>query len=197
MRLRDLTLMLQLLLPGPAVAQAPPPHLTVGLFIASIEEGGRIFTPVRFLPFEHPEALGHQFPTVLQLHAGELELLLHLGRASGYRLDATLQRYPTSPDSTWPYTGFTPVPPDSIRNATATHLAASVAPIPGLRAVAVLDGRPVGFLVDTRGLSLAARHMEHATTMGLDLTRQQFLDGLNEAATLAPSRGATFLVFDP
>jgi hypothetical protein len=43
-------------------------YLTFGIFIGKIEEGARIFTPVRLLPFGHPEALNHEFPTETQLY---------------------------------------------------------------------------------------------------------------------------------
>jgi hypothetical protein len=181
--------------PAPAMALVPPAYLPVGLFLGSVEEGARIFTPVRFLPFGHPEALEHQFPTLQQLHAGEDELLVHLGRAAGYQLAATLQRYPTQPDSTWPYPDFIAPPADRFRNAAIIHRPRGDAPIPGLRALDILDGTTIGFLVDTRGLSLAERQMEHATTMGLDLTRAQFLDGLARAAAFAPREGSVILVF--
>src|SRR5512140_2920330 len=83
-----------------------PAYLTTGIFIGAIEEGARIFTPVRLLPFDHPEALGHQFPTVLQLHRDEDRLLILLGQHAGLRLSATLQRYPKQPDTVWPYANF-------------------------------------------------------------------------------------------
>ena len=82
------------------------PFLPVGVFIAPIEEGARIFTPVRLLPFDHPEALGHEFPNALQLHGTEFDTLVLLGSHAGLGLAATLQRYPRQPDAAWPYPGF-------------------------------------------------------------------------------------------
>jgi hypothetical protein len=79
------------------------PNAPVGLFIGAIEEGARIFTPVRLLPFEHSESLGHDFPTVLQLHGPEFALLLWLGERAGYRLWPTLEHYPAQPAADWPY----------------------------------------------------------------------------------------------
>jgi hypothetical protein len=35
------------------------PIIPFGIFLGSVEEGARIFTPVRLLPFEHPESKGH------------------------------------------------------------------------------------------------------------------------------------------
>ena len=169
--------------------------LTTGLFIGSLEEGARIFSPTRLLPFGHPESLGHQFPTVLQFHRDEDSVLLVIGRAAGFRLEATLERYPTQPDSLWPYAPFEPPPLAAIRAAPVITRAAAEAPVPGLRAVAFADRFPVAFIVDTRGMSLAARHMTRATTMGLDMSRADLLRGLSAAAQLAPERGAAILVF--
>jgi hypothetical protein len=42
-------------------AARSPAYLTTGIFIGSIEEGARIFTPARLLPFDHREALRHHF----------------------------------------------------------------------------------------------------------------------------------------
>ncbi|HEU5218992.1 MAG TPA: hypothetical protein VFU23_10045, partial [Gemmatimonadales bacterium] len=58
---------------------APKPYLLIGLFFGQVEEGARVFTPARLLPLDHPEALGHQFPTLLQLHGSEFPALLWLG----------------------------------------------------------------------------------------------------------------------
>ena len=176
-------------------ADSGPRYLTTGLFIASIEEGARIFTPARLLPFEHPEALGHQFPTVQQLHGGEDQVLLIIGQAAGYGLATTLERYPTQPDTLWPYAPFAPPPVAAIRAAPVIARSAVLAPLPGLRALAVVDRFPVGFIVDTRGLSLAERHMDRATSMGLDVTRAEFLAALTRAAQAAPATGAAVIVF--
>jgi hypothetical protein len=182
---------------APLVAQQPagPRYLTTGLFIAAIEEGGRIFTPVRLLPFEHSEALGHQFPTVERLHGGEDQILLVIGQAAGLRLGATLQRYPTQPDTLWPYAPFAPPPVTEIRAAPVISQPAADAPLPGLRALAVVDRFPISFIVDTRGLSLADRHMRQATTMGLDLSRAEFLTALTRAAQAAPATGAAVIIY--
>ena len=58
-------------------------YATIGLFIAGIEEGARIFTPIRLLPFEHPESEGPEFPNALQLHESEYETLVWLGQQAG------------------------------------------------------------------------------------------------------------------
>ena len=56
------------------------------------------------------------------------------------------------------------------------------APIPGLRA-ALFDGKLlVAFIVDTRGLTLAARHMSTATAMGLEISSAQFLQAIDSVA---------------
>lgn len=177
-------------------AQLPPPvYLTTGIFIGAIEEGERIFTPARLLPFDHPEALGHQFPTVLQLHGGEDRLLVLLGQHAGFRLAVTLQRYPTEPDSLWPYAPFRPPPVAAFRDVAPVVRPAAEAPIPGLVAVAYVDRFPVAFIVDTRGLSLAARHMERTTSMGLDISRADFVAGLAAAAGAVPAAGPSILVY--
>lgn len=87
---------------GYSQAASAQTYLTTGILIGAIEEGARIFTPARLLPFNHPEALGHEFPTALQLHRDEDRLLVQLGQHAGLRLSATLQRYPTQPDTLWP-----------------------------------------------------------------------------------------------
>lgn len=177
-------------------AQSPPaPYITTGIFIGAIEEGARIFTPARLLPFEHPEALGHQFPTVLQLHGGEDRLLVLLGEQAGFKLAVTLQRYPTEPDSLWPYAPFQPPPVSAFRDLAPVVRPAAEAPVPGLVAVAYMDRFPVAFIVDTRGLSLTSRHMDRPTSMGLDLSRADFVAGLGVAARAVPARGAAILVY--
>jgi hypothetical protein len=181
-------------------AQAPPakPYLTIGLFFGRIEEGARIFTPARLLPFDHPESLGHQFPTLLQLHATEFPALLWLGQQTGLQLRATLQRYPTEPSSEWPYPDFAP-PPDTtrLRNVAIERRGPGDSPLPGLRAVLYHDRHPVLFLVDTRSLSLAQRGMTMSTTMGLDLNRAEFLAALARASQFAAAEGLVAVVFAP
>lgn len=180
-----------------AQADASPAYVSTGLFIAAIEEGARIFTPTRLLPLEHPEALGHQFPTVLQFHRGEDRLLVLLGRHAGLLLAPTLQRYPTEPDTLWPYAPVRPPPVTAFDAVTPVVRPAAEAPLPGLRAVAYLDGFPLAFIVDTRGLSLAARGMDRPTAMGLDLTRAQLLAALEAAARAVPATGPAMIVFRP
>ncbi|MDX1392836.1 MAG: hypothetical protein R3195_00525 [Gemmatimonadota bacterium] len=167
-------------------------HLTIGLFIASIEEGARVFTPVRLLPFEHPEAEGHEFPNALALHRSEYELLVALGRHSGLGLAATLQRYPGPPTEDWPYDDFIPpVPPEE--DETVVRL--NDPPLPGLRAALLVDGDPRAFIVDTRGLTLDERDMARPTTMGLDITRAELLAALAEVATRLSQPGRVIVTF--
>lgn len=176
---------------------AGKPYLPIGLFFGQIEEGARIFTPARLLPFDHPEALGHQFPTLLQLHGSEFQALLWLGDHAGLRLWATLQRYPTEPSSTWPYPGYSP-PPDTVqlRTVPVIHRRGADAPLAGLRAVLYGNRHPILFIVDTRGLTLAARGMQSPTTMGLDLTRAQLLEALTRGARVVPEAGLGAVIFD-
>jgi hypothetical protein len=180
-----------------ARAQSPtaPHYLTTGLFIGAIEEGARIFTPARLLPFDHPEALRHEFPTVLQLHRNEDRLLVLLGQAVGLRLSATLQRYPVQPDTLWPYAPFLPPPLVAFQDIVPIIRPAADTPLPGLRVVAFFDRFPTAFIVDTRGLTLAARHMQQPTTMGLDVSRAEFLAAMDRAAKAVPNAGPAILVF--
>ena len=185
-----------------STAQRPAPtmperYAAIGVFIGSIEEGARIFTPTRLLPLDHPEAGGHQFPTVLQLHGSEFPLLVWLGARAGYQLWPTLERYPTEPASDWPYRGFRP-PPDTsaLARVPIARSAQSVAPLPGLRA-ALFDGRAlIAFIVDTRGFSLAERGMSRATSMGLDVSRSEFLSRIEKAAP-RDAKGLALAIFSP
>jgi hypothetical protein len=55
-------------------AQGPSRHtVPIGIFLGRIEEGARISTPVRLLPFDHHESDGHQFPNALRLYGTELD----------------------------------------------------------------------------------------------------------------------------
>jgi hypothetical protein len=182
---------------GTARGQSPgaPRFLTTGIFIGSIEEGARIFTPARLLPLDHPEALGHQFPTVLQLHRDEDRLLILLAQHAGLKLSATLQRYPVQPDTLWPYAPFASPPVAAFQTVAPVTRRATEAPLPGLRAVAFLDRFPLAFIVDTRGMTLAERHMQQATTMGLDVSRAEFIAALERAAMDVPQTGPAMLVY--
>ena len=187
------------LLPTPAFAEEHPPALpfvTVGLFFASIEEGARIFGPARLLPFEHPDAFGHEFPNPPQLRGSEYDVLVLLGALCGLGLEATLQRYPQQPDPTWPYPEFAQPPLEALRSAPVIRRPSSAVPLPGLRAVAFCRHMPVAFIVDTRGLSLAARGMTRPTTMGLDMKRATFLEALQRADHDLPAGDATIVVYE-
>jgi hypothetical protein len=177
-------------------AGAPGPYAPVGLFFGAIEDGERIFTPTRLLPFDHPEAGGHQFPTVIQLHGTEFPLLVWLGARAGYQLWPTLERYPTEPANDWPYRGFR-APPDTSKLAVArvTEHNAANSPLPGLRAVLFDRGALVAFIVDTRGLTLAERGMSRATAMGLDLTRADLLERVQRAAPPDASQGYDVVLY--
>ena len=172
------------------------PIVPVGIFLGKIEEGARIFTPARLLPFDHPEALGHEFPTVLQLHQTEYEVLVWLGEQAGMKLATTLQRYPEPPTDEWWYQDFAELPVSEIKPADLYHFKKSDRPIPGLSAAANIDGEPVAFIVDTRDVTLEERNMQRATAMGLDLSRAEFLSGLHKAARMAGANGTMVVVFD-
>ncbi len=194
--------LLGLLLGGSGLAQTPAmpnkPYLTIGLFFGRIEEGARIFTPVRLLPFGDPEGGTHQFPTLQQLHGSEFAALVWLGNQAGLRLASTLQRYPAEPAADWPYSAFAQ-PPDSSRlhGAAMVHHPGSDAPLPGLRAVLYDARHPILFLVDTRRLTLAERGMSGSTAMGLDIARADLLRALEQASTGAPLQGLGAVLYDP
>jgi hypothetical protein len=174
-------------------------YVPIGLFIAGIEEGARIFTPVRLLPKDHPEAMGHDFPTVEQFHRGEAELLTALGRRAGLLLGMTLQRYPREPDGAWPYAPFRAPPATLFDSASVRSVPAARSPVPGLRAVAYVDSTPIAFIVDTRGLTLAERKMSRTTSSGLDISRAELLSGLQSArlgVVARGIRGAWVLVYE-
>ena len=173
------------------------PYLTFGIFIGKIEEGARIFTPARLLPLEHPEALGHDFPTVLKFHQKEYEMLLFLGEKIGLKLKTTLQRYPRQPVAEWWYPDFRVPPGEKIRSAEIKKIDPAKSPIPGLSVVAYQDGWPICFIVDTRELTLEARGMKRPTAMGLDLTRNQFLEGLREIYSWFPASDSLVVIFQP
>jgi hypothetical protein len=169
-------------------------HLVFGLFIGSIEEGARIISPVRLLPFDHPDALNHEFPNPLVNHTAEVEALVQLGEYAGLRLRTTLQRYPALPIDEWPYPEFSPPPLDCIRHAPVERVGKR-AELPGLRALIVMSGEPLVFIVDTRGLTLEERQMQRATSMGLDLTRRQFLERLSASLPGGGSTGCRALIY--
>ena len=181
---------------GEETATQPGPFLPVGIFIAPIEEGGRIFTPVRLFPLEHPESAGHDFPNALQLRGSEFELLVSLGELAGLGLRATLQRYPAQPDPTWPYEGFAEPPLDALRHAQIIRRPCDVVPLPGLRAVAFYEEALVAFIVDTRGLSLKERGMTEPTTMGLDISRAAFIEAVMRALPPESNDEAIIVVYE-
>jgi len=171
------------------------PFVTCGIFIGKIEEGARVFTPTRLLPFDHPEALRHQFPTALELHQSEYEILVFIGEKVGLRLQSTLQRYPKQPITVWNYPDFEVPPVEEVRQADTLSFDAKTSPIPGLRVIAYKDRFPLSFIVDTRHLTLKERGMKRATAMGLDITRAQFLDGLIKVSSRIPAHGSWIVSF--
>jgi hypothetical protein len=171
------------------------PFVTCGIFIGKIEEGARVFTPTRLLPFNHPEVLGHQFPTALELHQSEYDILVFIGEKIGLKLQTTLERYPTQLISAWKYPDFEVPPVEEVRHADTLSFDPKTSPIPGLRVVAYKDRFPLSFIVDTRHLTLDERGMKRATSMGLDLTRAQFLDGLTKIGLRIPDHGTWIVIF--
>ncbi len=171
------------------------PYIPIGIFLGRVEEGARIFTPVRLLPFDHPESEGHQFPNALQLFGTELNVLLWLGDQAGYELRATLTRYPKEPSSIWPYSQFSPPDTSNLQSALCIRKLAADAPLKGLRAVLFIDRKPVCFIVDTRNLTLAERAMKRPTAMGLDISRSEFLNALDKARVFLDARASGAVIF--
>lgn len=195
-RVTLLAFVLHLILAHDVSAQerSQPQPLVFGVFIASIEEGARVFTPIRLLPFEHPDAFNHEFPNALVNHTTEVEAVVHLGELAGLRLRTTLLRYPQPPEERWRYPEFAPPPLECIRAAEVEH-ASLPAPLPGLRALVVMDGKPLVFIVDTRGLTLEQCGMQRVTSMGLDLTRAQFLQRLAESIPAGTETGCRAVIY--
>ena len=177
-----------------APVPAQPESLIFGLFIASIEEGARVFTPVRLLPFDHPDADHHEFPNAMVNYRGEVDLLVRLGEAAGLRLRTTLQRYPQPPTDAWPYPEFAP-PPMACMSAWTEERAPQDPKLVGLRGLLVVDGKPLVFIVDTRALTLRQRGMDRPTSMGLDLTRAQLLELLSASVPEGSAAGCRAIVY--
>ncbi len=178
--------------------QKAKPFIPVGIFLGRVEEGARIFTPIRLLPFQHPEAEGHQFPNALQLFGTEFETILWLGNQAGYQLRSTLQRYPKEPSPEWPYREFSQVPDTStLRSSICIRRPKSDAPLKGLRAVLFVNREPLCFIVDTRYLTLAERGMTRPSSMGLDINRSDFLAALNKATIFLSGNDTASVIFAP
>ncbi|RMH11559.1 MAG: hypothetical protein D6701_14890 [Gemmatimonadetes bacterium] len=166
--------------------------------LGSVEEGARMMTPGRLLPFDHPDAHDHEFPNPAQLWRGEVDALVAMGRHAGLDLRATLLRYPRPPADDWPYTEFRAPPAEAIVACdTVRRFPRSAAPLPGLRVVAVIDGAPVAYILDTRGMTLEERGMSRPTTMGLDIDRATMLRALDAVRQMAADVDDAIVVYDP
>lgn len=172
------------------------PQIPIGILLGKIEGGARIFTPVRLLPFEHPESQGHQFPNALQLYGTEFHLLLWIGHQAGYELRSTLMRYPKEPSPDWPYEMFLEPDTSILRTIPIVKRSSVDSPLKGLRAVLFVNHQPVCFIVDTRNLTLEVRGMKKPTTMGLDMDRAGFMSALAKAIRYVGSRGSAAVVFE-
>ena len=175
--------------------ESTKPHVPIGVFLGWIEEGARIFTPVRLLPFDHPEAEGHQFPNALQLYGTELHPLLWLGHQAGYDLRATITRCPKQPSPTWPCKEFSLPDTANLRFSQCIRQSASDSPLKGLRAVLFVNRQPACFIVDTRKFTLEERGMTKPTTTGLDINRSDFMGALEKAAVFINSQSTAAVVF--
>lgn len=173
-----------------------PPYAPIGIFIGAIEEGARIFTPARMFPVaDTANSEGHQFPTAQRLYGGEDKVLEYLGDQAGFKLVATLSRYPAQPDTGWPFAGYRRPPVSRVTGAPVIVLDESSVPLPGLRALCFDARQPVAFIVDTRGLTLAQRSMQRATAMGLDMTHAAFMEALATASKNVPAEGISILIY--
>lgn len=153
-------------------------YLATGIYLGNIEEGARIISFVRLLPKEHPQAQGHDYPTLFQFHKSEFETHLLLGEQLGWKLYATLFRHPTAPGDDWKFQEYTPINVNRIRDAKSIDKSNSL--IPGIKILACLNNQPVAYIIDTRDLSLKERGMTRATSSGLDMNRDQFEQILKE-----------------
>lgn len=180
-----------------ALASATETHaqerepLLFGIYLGAPELGERIFSAVRMFPVDHPEALGHEYPTASRFHRREVDILLRLGETVGLDLYATLMRHPAYPADDWPYEDFAP-PPQALLSSRDTVLVS--APAPGVRVAAYLDGTPLAFLIDTRDLTLEQRGMSRPTSSGLDIGREEFVGAFYRTGEELPS-GAWIVVF--
>jgi hypothetical protein len=178
-----------------AAQETAKPFVPIGIFIGKIEEGARIFTPVRLLPIDHPESEGHQFPNALQLYGTELHVLLWLGHQAGYELRATLTRYPKEPSAAWPYPKFAQPDTAGLGSVQPVRRPQSEAPLKGLKAALFEQGELVCYIVDTRALTLAERGMKRASSMGLDITRAEFLSGMEKTKAFLGGKTSAAVVF--
>lgn len=166
-----------------------------GIVLNSVENGARIYCPIRLLPLSHPESQGHDFPNPPRWHTSEADALIVLGHRSGLGLAATVRRYPRPSTDDWPFTDFAPPEVESLELAPVVEVGCVCEVIPGLRAAAFKNRELICFLVDTRGWTLEERGMSRETTMGLDLNRAEFLDGIAQVARSAPENGVSVVVF--
>ena len=179
------------------VAQEPAkPYVPIGIFLGRIEEGARIFTPVRLLPLDHPEAEGHQFPNALQLYGTELDVLLWLGHQAGYEMRSTLMRYPKEPSPVWPYKMFSPPDTSILRSVQCIRRSTADSPLQGLRAILFVNQQPVCFIVDTRNLTLEQRGIKKPTSMGLDINRSEFLSAIGKAVMFVDGQSTAAVIFE-
>ena len=130
-------------------------------------------------------------------HTSEADSLIVLGQRAGLGLAATVRRYPRPTTEDWPFTEFAPPTAQDLETAPVIRVSEPCTEIPGLRVAAFNSRDLICFVVDTRGWTLEERGMSRATTLGLDLTRAEFLDGIAEVAHSAPDVGTALVVFAP
>jgi hypothetical protein len=59
-----------------------------------------------------------------------------------------------------------------------------------------VNGKPICFIVDARNLTLAERGMKRPTSMGLDISRSDFLSALGRIAIYLRGKYPAIVVFD-
>jgi len=102
------------------------------------------------------------------------------------------------PSPEWPYPEFSQLPDTSaLRTVVPIRRPKSDALLKGLRAVLFVNREPVGYIVDTRNLTLEERGMSRATSMGLDISRADFLAALTKANTFLDGRDTAVVIFAP
>ncbi len=158
----------------PALAQNCNKYIAIDIRLGDIVKGERVITFIRLLSPQHPQAMGHEYPTATSLHKKEVETMIYLGKLLNWNLYATLNRHPTNPVEAWAFEGeFLPSPSKTVKEAKVLY-EAQKAPIPGLKSLAFVDRCPVGLIIDTRDLSLEERNMKRSVSSGLDIPRTTF-----------------------
>jgi len=182
MNLAKVLILFWLFIPSIAHSQTNQEHelIPIGFTLGDLTLGERIITFHRLLPFDHPETNGHQFPTATVYTQNEVEIFMQLGNLLGWNLYATLWRHPSTPVEEWMYPDYPELPKSKIKELDVVRTNKEPT-LKGLKAVCFLNNKPVVYIIDTRGISLAERGMSRPTAGGIDMTRAEFLTKLSES----------------